>query len=108
MEINKSQTCNEIDKMEVVLNTLIQAKLFRAFCESLPSDIDSKRIEFKIHYKQPKEIIKDWNQEDLKRKVFSKKIEKTNMDNPEITEAVEKNKATKTLFKDKDGLYYEE
>jgi len=107
MEINKSQTVNELDKTQVVLQKIVRTKAFKIFIQSLPDNFSDKDIRFHLYYSEPILSEREWNETERKKKVFTKKIE--TQDNKELQSKIEEQMKSKELVKDADGSYsYEE
>ena len=93
-------------KEEIILNYIKNSKSFKLFLKTLNNFEPLEGVTFSFIEKS-KAVEREFNEEDLKRKVFSKKIEETNTSNSEIHSKIEEQMKCKDLIKDKDGYSYE-
>jgi hypothetical protein len=102
----KPQTYGEISKEEIVLNYIRNSKGFRAFLHSLDDIEPLKGVTFTFS-EVSNNIEREFLEDDLKRGIYSQKIESTNMDNPDVTAKIDSRMKRKELVEDKDGYSYE-
>lgn len=97
-----------LTKEEIVLNYIRNSESFRLFLKTLDSIEPLKGVTFSFTEKA-RVTDREFNEEELKRGNFTKKLEQTNMVNPEIIKVVEDAKKSKELVRDADGsIFYEE